>query len=270
MNAKKLLVGVMIFSTMLAGRAIAAEPVAPVDPAQAKAQAMAIVDRMAGLLAGAKSLSVTMDTGFDAVQASGQKIEFGEMRKIVADRPAHLLVEATSRDGKKSRVSFDGKDLTLYYEQSNVYASDPKAGTVDDAVKYFTEDLGMRMPLAVMLSTKLKDFLDREVREAAFVEESFIAGVACDHLALRGDHTDMQLWIAKGDQPLPQRVVITYKELPERPQFWAQFSNWNLAPEVSDALFAFNPPQGAKKIPFSPRQVMPSGQKDAKKEEVKP
>jgi len=246
--------GMAIFLTVLAGAVTGAETAVPAEPAQEKAQAMVIVDRMSGFLAGAKSFSVTMDTGFDAVQASGQKIEFGETRQVVLDRPGHLRVDATARDGKKSRVSFDGKDLALFYEQSNVYASDPKTGTVDDAVQYFTEDLGLRLPLAMMLSSKLKDLLEHKVREAAIVEDSFIGGVSCDHLALRGDEADMQVWIAKGDNPLPQRIVITYKREKGAPQFWAQFSHWNLSPEVPDALFTFNPPLGAKKILFSPKQ----------------
>ena len=44
--------------------------------------------------------------------------------------------------------------------------------------------------------------------------------------------------------------VITYKEEAEQPQFWADLSNWNLAPEVSDALFTFTPPAGAERIQF--------------------
>ncbi len=245
----------VIFLTLWAGTAMGAEPAAPAAPTQAKDQAMAIVDRMSEFLSGAKSLSVTMDTGFDSVQDSGQKIEFGEVRQVVLDRPGFLRVDATTRNGKKSRVSFNGKDLTLFYEQNNVYASDPKTGTVDDAIKYFTEDLGLRLPLAMMLTTKLKDFLDQKVREAAIVEDSFIAGVPCDHLALRGDEADMQLWIAKGDKPLPQRIVITYKQDKGAPQFWAQLSNWNLAPEIPEGFFAFTPPADAKKIAFSPKQT---------------
>ena len=59
----------------------------------------------------------------------------------------------------------------------------------------------------------------------------------------------------KASNPLPRRLVITYRHADGRPQFWAQFSDWNLAPEVPDALFAFTPPAGAAQIAFSPRQM---------------
>jgi hypothetical protein len=44
--------------------------------------------------------------------------------------------------------------------------------------------------------------------------------------------------------------VITYKDETGQPQFGADLSNWNLAPEVSDALFTFTPPDGADRIQF--------------------
>jgi hypothetical protein len=132
-------------------------------------------------------------------------------------------------------------------------------GTVDDAIAYFLTDLDMRLPLADWLDSQFAKTLPERVRAAAYVEPSQIAGVPCDHLALRGDEADLQLWVAQGNQPLPRRLVITYKREEGRPQFWAQFSEWNLAPEVPDALFVFTPPAGAVKIAFARQQSMPPG-----------
>jgi hypothetical protein len=68
----------------------------------------------------------------------------------------------------------------------------------------------MRLPLAELLSSQRAKMLAEHVRAAAYVEPSQIAGVPCDHLALRGDQADLQLWVAQGNQPLPRRLVITY------------------------------------------------------------
>jgi len=53
-------------------------------------------------------------------------------------------------------------------------------------------------------------------------------------------------------------VVITYKKLDGRPQFWAQFSDWNLKPKVSDKLFRVTPPEGAVKIEFAAQMMQPA------------
>jgi len=44
--------------------------------------------------------------------------------------------------------------------------------------------------------------------------------------------------------------VLTYKLAEGQPQFRAQFSDWNLAPQIDNAQFAFTPAEGAKKIAF--------------------
>lgn len=222
-------------------------------------QAMAVLQRMIEFLTQAQRFSVTVDTGFDVVQDSGQKIEFGETRQMVLRRPDRLRIEATKRDGSKVGMLFDGKDIAVFNTKENVYATVASPGTVDEAIAYFLNDLDMRLPLAEWLSSQFTKTLPERVRAATYVEPSQIAGVPCDHLALRGDEADLQLWVAQGNQPLPRRLVITYKREDGRPQFWAQFSEWNLAPEVPDTLFVFTPPAGAAKIVFARQQRMQPG-----------
>ncbi len=43
------------------------------------------------------------------------------------------------------------------------------------------------------------------------VGESIIDGVLCDHLPLRNEKLDVQVWIEKGHEPAPRRIVITTK-----------------------------------------------------------
>ena len=244
---------------VLSAAPVNAQQPAPADQKQNEEQAMTVLTHMADFLSQAKRFSVTVDSGFDAVQNDGQKIEFGESRKIVLVRPDRLRVDATKRDGSKSEFIFNGKEIALYFAKENVYATEPRPGTVDQAVAHFVNDLDMRLPLAEMLNSNLAKMLPEQVREAAYVEKSFIAGVPCDHVALRGDQSDLQLWVAQGDKPLPQRVVITYTRIDGRPQFRAQFSNWNLAPKVADSQFVFKPPAGAAKIAFAPKQMLQPG-----------
>jgi hypothetical protein len=243
---------------------LGAQQTGPTDQSKSEEQAMAVVKRMADFLSQAQRFSVTVDIGFDAVQDSGQKIEFGETRKILLSRPDHLRIDTTKRSGAEDEVIFDGKNITVFNPKENVYAMEAKPGTVDQAIAYFVNDLDMRLPLAELVNSNLAKMLPERVREAAYVEKSSIGGVPCDHIALRGDQADMQLWIAEGDKPLPQRVVITYKREDGRPQFWANFTEWNLAPKVRDSLFAFTPPKGAVKIAFSPRQMMQPGAPEMK------
>ena len=217
----------------------------------AEPEAMPLLKKMSEYLAQAGRFSVNVRNGYDVVQESGQKIEFGEVRKVTVSRPDHLRIETERSDGEKGLVIFDGKQITIYLPNENVYASASKPGTIDEAIQYAVSDLKVRVPLAMMLLSTLPSEIDRRVVSADYVEKTTIMDVPCDHLAVRtGQGVDFQVWVAQGEQPLPRRIVITYISETGQPQFWADLSDWNLAPEISDALFAFTPPNGAERIQF--------------------
>ena len=220
------------------------------DDAPMDAQALGTLNLMAETLARAQGFSVTIRAGFDVVQDTGQKITFGERRKVTLSRPDRLRVEAEESDGKQTLVIYDGKAITVFNPGENVYGQIERVGSVDDAVRYVIQDLGMRLPLALMLVTTLPDELEQRLQSIDYVERNTLTPVPTDHLAGRGADVDFELWLAAGDTPLPQRLAITYKNEEGAPQYRAEFSDWKLNPDVSQVDLAFNPPDGAQRIPF--------------------
>jgi hypothetical protein len=218
---------------------------------ESQSQARAVLMRMAEFLAAAQRFSVSVHGSYDAVQESGQKIEFGESRKVTLSRPDRLRIEGERSDGKKTLTVFTGKEILLIDAANNVYATAPQPGGVDETIVHFVRDLGMQLPLAVLLVSRLPAELKERVRSIDYVEKSSIDGAPSHHLAARTDTVDFQIWVADGDAPLPQRVVITYKKAKGEPQFRAQLSDWNLAPAIGDSTFVATPPDGAQKVAFA-------------------
>ncbi len=243
----------IVLGVLLSGASVTAQAPATATP-EIDQQAMASLKRMADFLSQAERLSVTVETEYDAPQDSGQELAFGATRRFTIHRPNRVHIDIEERDGSKKGVRFDGQTLSIFSADENVYATVAKPGALDAAFAYAIDEHQMPLPLSELLSNDFPKMVADDVWSVASVGESTIAGVACEHLAVRGDGVDYQVWIAKGDQPLPQRVVLTYREADGQPQFRAQFSNWNLSPEVSDTLFAFTPAEGAEQIPFAPRQ----------------
>jgi hypothetical protein len=213
-------------------------------------KAISTLMRAAEFLAKAQRFSVTMDIGYDVEQSWGQKLEFGATRTVTVRRPDRLAVDITDRDGNRRGFRFDGKQLAFFGLDEKVYATAQKAGDLDAALAYFIRDLQMPLPMAELVSNNFPTILKDRVSEAYFVEEATIGGTRCEHLALRNDLVDAQVWVAQGDQPALQRVVLTYKRENGQPQFWANFRDWNFAPETPDSLFAFTPAEGAARIQF--------------------
>jgi len=250
--ARVLSLAAFVLASATAAQAQQAAPArkAP-EPTAAQVQAREILMRMAAYLGGAEKFSVSLRAGYDAVQKNGQKIEFNEARSITLARPDKLRVEGERSDGAKTLVVFDGKQITLFDAARNVYAVGAQPGSLDDSVVHFVRDLGMRLPLAVMLMSRMPAELDARVKSIDYVEKTGIFGAPAHHLAARGDGVDMQVWVADGDKPVPLRVVITYLKSPGQPQFRAQFADWNLAPATGDATFSAQIPAGAQKLPFA-------------------
>ena len=166
---------------------------------------------MADFLAGTQRFSVSLHAGYDAVQKSGQKIEFGDMRKVTVSRPDRLRMEGERSDGVKTLTVFNGKEIVLIDETSNVYATAPQPGGLDDTIVYFVKDLGMKLPLAVLLVSQLPAELKARVRSVDYVERTNIDGSPSHHLAARTDMVDFQIWVADGDKPLQTYGVSTGK-----------------------------------------------------------
>jgi hypothetical protein len=216
-------------------------------------EAKAILMKMAEFIAKAQALSVTLRSGYDAIQEDGQYIEFGEQRRILLQRPDRLRVETERSDGEQGLLLFDGKQITASKADDNVYTRVEKPGTVDDTLVYVVRDLQFTVPLARMLHTGFAEQLERKLTAISYVEENTLFDVVTDHLAIRSEDVDMQLWVAQGDEPFPRRIVLTYKNAPGQPQFRGDFTEWSLAPKVAADSFTFTPPEGAEQVPLLAR-----------------
>ena len=239
-----------VLLALSAAPALAAEKTTGAPSAEKEPEAMAILLKMANFLAKAPAFSVTQRSGYDAIQSDGERIEFGEKRRMLLQRPDRVRVEVQRSDGDKGLVLFDGKGITAYKADDNVYARAEIPSNVDDVLVYLVKNLNMTLPMARMFQTSFPEYLEKQITSVDYVEEDYLFDVPTDHLAARSAEVDLQIWIAQGKQPLPRRIIITYKNAPGEPQFRADLSDWDLSPKMAANAFTFKPPKGAEQIPF--------------------
>jgi len=220
-------------------------------PSEESIRARQVLDAMAQYLSGANGFSVELLAGYEVVQESGQKIEFGERRTVSVSRPDKLRVEGVSSDGDKKLLLLDGKQITLYDAAAKVYATAPQNAGIDESVVRYVRDLRMRLPLAQLVMKRLPDELARRVQSIDYVEESGLYGEPTHHIAGRTATVDFEMWIAAGDKPLLRRIALTYREAEGEPRFWADFSDWHIDPSFPTSAFRFDPPSDAKPLPFA-------------------
>jgi hypothetical protein len=141
----------------------AGSPAAQGSPDAIDPEALDVLTRMAETLSRDRGFRVTIRAGYDVVQDSGHKLEFGERRTVTLVRPDLLRVETEGSDGRRNLVVFDGKEVVVFDPGENAYGRVELAGNVDDAVRYLVRDLQVRLPLALLLVSTLPAELGQRV-----------------------------------------------------------------------------------------------------------
>ena len=210
-------------------------------------EALAILKKATDYLTGLKQFTLKAVLVEDVVQESGQKLQFSSTLKAFAKRPSRLCGSRVRDDGSIRRIWYDGKTFTLYDESENVFGQIPVPGTIDKMLDYLETIVRDPRPLADFFYNDLSYLVDLPL-SGMYAGISYLDGTACDHLAFRGGTLDWQFWVDRGEKPLFRKIVITYRELPGEPQFMANIVEWDTQPRLSDDLFHFIPPEGARRI----------------------
>lgn len=236
---------VALATVMLAGwcQAGAAQPEG-IDP-----QAEKMLRRMSDYLASRQQFSLSTESTLEVVLTSGQKLQFASPATASVWRPNKLRADRKG-DIFNQEFFYDGKNVTLYNPKENLYATTAAPPTIDAMLDFAREKLDVIAPAAEILYGNAAERMLKETTSGFVVGPSVVAGVKCTHLAFRGAEVDWQIWIEEGGRPLPRKFVLTSKQVKGEPQFTVLVRSWDLAPKLTEQMFSFTPPKGAKKIEF--------------------
>ncbi|MGI1661772.1 DUF2092 domain-containing protein [Palleronia sp. KMU-117] len=233
-----------------AGRSVAAAGVlalmAMTSPAAAdEADARTLLAAMSDYMTGLETFKFTYDSTLEIVTTEDQKIGLATSGTVAVARPGSI--HATRVGGFSSvELGFDGSTFTLIGRNSNVYAQTVLDGTVDSMIDTLREDHGVILPGADLLMANPQAVLLEGVTDVKDLGSGVIGGQECDHIALRNDELDLQVWIAQGDIPHPCRYVLSARDVPHQPQYDIQIRNWTTDVAADDLSVEI--PDGATEV----------------------
>ena len=193
-----------------------------VDP-----RADALVRQMSERLARAKAFALEAEELFDEVPEQSPRRQLTSTRRAALRRPDRLVGDV-SGDAMNRSFWYDGKLFSALDKEQNVWASGGVPATVDAALDWVFERTGTVVPLADFLYVDSYARLMGAVQRGEYLGIHEAAGVPCHHLAFEQATIDWQIWIDAGKDPLPRKLVITYKTEDEVPQYTATIRKWNL------------------------------------------
>ena len=212
-----------------------------------EADAKKLLKAMSDYMASQKSISFNYDAGLEVVTKDNQKLALLSSGGVVLNRPDKVRF---TRSGGFADIELmsDGKMLTLFGKNANIYVQADAPGTVDQLVNDLQEKFKRPMPAADLLLTNSYDELMSEVIDVKDLGSGVIGGVECDYLAFRKKEVDFQIWIAQGSKPYPCRFSITSRTVPGSPQYSIQLRDWKTGGEVAVADFTFKNASNAAKV----------------------
>ncbi|SFM63779.1 hypothetical protein SAMN05444747_10794 [Variovorax sp. OV329] len=208
---------------------------------------------MSAYLRSLKTFQVTSQTTIDDVMDTGQKIQFGGVvgyRFVAPDKlRAFVRSDRVWRD-----FYYDGKTLTQVAPRMNYYASMPASGTVGSVLRKMLDEYDIDMPLGDLFTWGTTEDSVNNLTSAILIGPAYIDGVEVEHFALRQDAVDWQVWIQKGEQPLPRKLVITTTDEVQQPQYIANLS-WYTSIRPRPGEFTYTPAKGAMRITQAPKNA---------------
>ena len=217
-------------------------------PASAdEADAKRLLKAMSDYMAAQTTVSFHFDSDLEVVTADGLTIGLASSGTIALERPDKLRV---TRKGGFADVElvFDGQTATLHGKGQNAYAQIAAPGTVEELADTLRDTYKLPLPGSDLLSPGGAEALMPKVRQVLDLGSGVIRGAECDHIALRGEEVDLQVWISQGDDPHPCRVVITSSAVEGHPQYTVDISDWKAGDAVGAVDFTFTPPEGATEV----------------------
>ena len=236
--------GVALAASLIVAAVSAEAQPKPDAPAGAlEPGALDALTSMGAYLRTLKSFQVVAATTDEDVLEDGQKVQYSGTATILARLPNGLRAEVSDDrkerlyfyDGKSSPSSGSGSTTTRRWPRRRRSRSWPTSWTRStvSASRSRTSSAG---------DPRAGDRRRHHRRDGP--GPSVVQGTTCQHYAYRQADIDWQIWIQKGDYPLPRKLVITTRTDEARPQHTAVYT-WNLAPSFNDAAFTFDPPAGA-------------------------
>lgn len=210
-------------------------------------EASRILEKSMDYLSGLPGFSLSTDNSLEAVLASGQKIQFVSNSRVAVRRPDRLFAERLGDIAGQS-FYYDGATLTLHDADNNVFATVDAPDTLDGMLDFARDSLDIVAPAADFIYSNAFELLMEDVESGFVVGPSVVGGTVCDHLAFSKPGTDFQVWVARGDRPLPMKLVITSRDVLSAPQFSVVLSGWSVDVALDDQTFAFEAPAEAQAI----------------------
>lgn len=237
---------IAVAGTIVSGqpRAISAEAPSSLS-GSLNPESAALLTKVSSYVAGLNSLS------FDArVQttrkASDRETEDCFQYSFALQRP-NLFSMAMRLPDEQLTVATDGSKVMYALNSPKICSIQPMTTDLGTMVGWITQQPAFRR----LFSQQLSAGWTENVRQARCVEDN-VDGKPCDRLELIFDRTDVAIWFAKGDSPIPMKLTADLSRTLNAPKGTLttriDWTRWETGLALPVEAFALRVPDGFKEV----------------------
>jgi hypothetical protein len=213
--------------------------------------AVAILDRMSAVIGDLNSCSVTIKSNYDIGSKHLGLIKHSDEQQMYVHGSSKMLVKSDGDNGSRD-FYFDGSKLSYYSLDKNQYGQIDASMSLVEMIDTVSKLYGIEFPAADFLYPSFVDDILADSRELVYLGLTKVDGKECYHIAGIGMDKTFQFWISDDAYNLPLKMVIVYTNQPMNPQYEAVLSDWQVNPNLPDALFTFTIPHKAQRVKLMP------------------
>ena len=211
-------------------------------------EAIEVLKQMDAYTASMQQFEVTLESYTDH-DIGIAAISNPSKSKITVDRSG-LLHSVTDGVLRTREIFFHDNELIVFSNEHNLYTRADTPSELDEALIFALDEFEVETPaLDLLLISSLEYLVSDEEFVLHVTDSSSIRGVECHHIVISGPHADLQLWVEKGNNPVPRRSLMTFKSEQGRPRH-EMFLDWKAIDNLDSSIFEFEPPAGAREIGF--------------------
>jgi hypothetical protein len=161
--------------------------------------------------------------------------------------PDKMIVNTWGPKGHR-QLWYNGTEFGFFDYAENNYGLVVAPGTIISMIDSIHEYYGIEFPAADFFYPAFTDDLIESSDRIAFLGTTTIQGKSCFSILATGKDMTIQIWISNDSYNLPLKYVIVHPTEKGHAQFEATFSEWQLNPDIPEAMFDFLQPPGAREV----------------------
>jgi hypothetical protein len=240
----------LLLALLFAGRASAQTKTQP-QYRRIDTVAVAILDKMSAVIGDLNSCSVTIKSNYDITSKTLGLIKHSDEQQLFLHGNNKMLVKSDGDRGSRD-FYFDGAKLSYYSLDKNQYGQIDAPLSLVEMIDTVSKLYGIEFPAADFLYPTFVDDILADSKELAYLGLTRVDGKECYHIAGKASDKTFQFWISDDAYNLPIKMVIVYTNQEMNPQYEAVLTDWQVNPNLPDALFTFTIPHRAQRVKLMP------------------